>query len=103
MRDLDAMHQFMPYVLKRRCDSEVYINEKVDVTEALKYINKRNESDPDQKFTLFHLILAAFAKTIVHRPYLNRFISGRRYYERYDVSFSFVIKNNSPTKEKKVS
>jgi pyruvate/2-oxoglutarate dehydrogenase complex dihydrolipoamide acyltransferase (E2) component len=92
VRDLDSMHQFMPYVLTKRCDSEVYINEKVDVTEALKYINERNESDPDRKFTLFHLILAAFAKTIIHRPYLNRFISGRRYYERYEVSFSFVIK-----------
>ncbi len=91
-RDLDSVHQMMPYILKRRCDSEVYINEKVDVTEALKYIKQRNESDPDRKFTLFHLILAAFSKTIIHRPYLNRFISGRRYYERYDVSFSFVIK-----------
>ena len=94
IRDLDSMHQFMPYVLKKRCDSEVYINEKVDVTEALKYIARRNEADPDHKLTLFHLVLAAFSKTIVHRPYLNRFISGRRYYERYEVSFSFVIKKS---------
>ncbi len=92
VRDLDSMHRFMPYILTKRCDSEVYINEKVDVTEALKYIAGRNEANPDYKMTLFHLILAAFSKTIVHRPYLNRFVSGRRYYERYQVSFSFVIK-----------
>jgi len=92
VRNLDSMHQFMPYVLTKRCDSEVYINEKVDVTEALKYIAEKNQKETDYKLTLFHLILAAFSKTIIHRPYLNRFISGRRYYERYKVSLSFVIK-----------
>jgi hypothetical protein len=92
VRDLDSMHRFMPYVLTKRCDSEVYLAEKVDVTEALKYIAAENEADPGQRITLFHLILAALSKTIIHRPFLNRFISGRRYYERYDVSFSFVIK-----------
>jgi len=86
------MHQFMPYVLTKRCDSEVYINEKFDVTEALKYIAEKNQTETEHKLTLFHLILAALSKTIIHRPYLNRFISGRRFYERYDVSFSFVVK-----------
>ncbi|NLT48218.1 MAG: 2-oxo acid dehydrogenase subunit E2 [Clostridiales bacterium] len=92
VRNLDSMHQFMPYVLTKRCDSEVYINEKFDVTEALKYIAEKNQTETEHKLTLFHLILAALSKTIIHRPYLNRFISGRRFYERYDVSFSFVVK-----------
>ncbi|HZK01516.1 MAG TPA: hypothetical protein VFC96_01505, partial [Anaerovoracaceae bacterium] len=92
IRGLDPMHRFMPYILTRRCDSEVYLAEKIDVTEALNYIENRNKEGSEYKITLFHLILAAFSKTIIHRPYLNRFISGRRYYERYDVSFSFVIK-----------
>lgn len=90
VRDLDPMHQFMPYIMPKRCDSEVYIAEKVDVTEALDYIKTRNGLN--YKMTLFHVILAAFSKTIVHRPYLNRFVSGRRFYERNQVSFSFIIK-----------
>lgn len=92
VRELDSMHRFMPYIMTKRCDSEVYLAEKVDVTEALKYIAAYNDVDRDHKMTLFHLVLAALSKTIIHRPFLNRFISGRRYYERYDVSFSFVIK-----------
>ncbi len=92
VRELDSMHRFMPYIMTKRCDSEVYLAEKVDVTEALKYIAAYNDVDRDYKMTLFHLVLAALSKTIIHRPFLNRFISGRRYYERYDVSFSFVIK-----------
>ncbi len=92
VRDLDAMHKFMPYILKKRCDSEAYILETVDVTEAMKYVKANNSKDNGYTMTLFHLIIAALAKTIVHRPYLNRYISGKRFYEREEVSFSFIIK-----------
>lgn len=92
VRDLDAMHKFMPYLLKRRSDSEVYILETIDVTEAMKYMKGKNSRVNGYTMTLFHLIIAALAKTIVHRPYLNRYISGKKYYEREEVSFSFVIK-----------
>lgn len=95
IKNLDSMHQFMPYIMKKRCDSEVYLAEKVDITGALEYMRAKNENKENgdgYRLTLFHIILAAFSKTIFHRPYLNRFISGRRFYERYDVSLSFVIK-----------
>lgn len=92
LRDLDAIHQAMPYIMPKRCDAEVYMQETVDITEVLRYIRTKNEADPLHKMTLFHVILAAVSKTIIHRPYLNRFISGRRYYQRDIVSFSFAAK-----------
>ncbi|NLY71975.1 MAG: 2-oxo acid dehydrogenase subunit E2 [Clostridiales bacterium] len=92
VRDLDPMHQFMPYVMPRRTECEVYINEKVDVTVALEYLKEVNKDNSGYRVTLFHVFLAAIAKTIVLRPYLNRFISGRRFYERDEVSLSFVVK-----------
>ena len=92
LKDLDAMHKFMPYVLKRRCDSEVYILETFDVTEAMKYMKAKNSKANGYTMTLFHLIIASLAKTIVHRNYLNRYISGKRFYQREEVTFSFIIK-----------
>lgn len=92
VRDLDPMHQFMPYVMPRRTECEVYIHEKIDITDALAYLNEVNQLNTSYKVTLFHLFLAAISKTIVLRPYLNRFISGRRFYERDEVSLSFVVK-----------
>lgn len=92
LRHLDAMHVAMPYIMPKRCDAEVYLNESVDVTEALEYIRRHNQKEPEIKMTMFHVILAALGKTIYQRPYLNRFISGRRYYERNEISFSFVAK-----------
>lgn len=92
LRNLDAMHVAMPYIMPNRCDAEVYLNEKIDVTEALRYIKIHNTNQNELKLTLFHLVLAALSKTIIHRPYMNRFISGRRYYERNSITFSFVAK-----------
>lgn len=92
VKDLDAMHKFMPYILKRRCDSEVFILETIDVTQSMKYMKAKNSRDKGYTMTLFHLIISALAKTIVHRNYLNRYISGKRFYEREEVTFSFIIK-----------
>lgn len=92
IRDLDPMHQMMPYIMPNRCDAEVYMNESIDVTDLLQYIKGKNDANPEHRMTLFHVILAAMSKTIIHRPYLNRFISGRRFYERNIVSLSFVAK-----------
>lgn len=92
VRDLDIMHKAMPFLLPKRTEAEVYLNETIDVTNALIYIKQKNEEGPGYKMTLFHLILSGLSKTVIHRPYLNRFISGRRYYQRREVSFSFVAK-----------
>ena len=92
VRDLDPMHLFMPYIMPNRCEAEVYMNEKVDITEALAYVHAKNADGLPYKMTLFHLLLAATAKTFLLRPYLNRYIAGKRYYQRELVSMSFVAK-----------
>ena len=91
VRDIDGMHFYMAYLMPKRCDAEVYINEKLDITELLKYIKEKNLSG-ERKVTLFHCIIAAMARTIKMRPLLNRYISGKRYYMRNDISMGFVIK-----------
>ena len=41
---------------------------------------------------MFHLVLAALMKTITLRPKLNRFIVNSNFYQRNEVSASFVVK-----------
>lgn len=91
IRDIDGMHFYMAYLMPKRTEAEVYINEKIDVTELLSYINEKNISG-ERKVTLFHCIIAAVARTVKMRPLLNRFISGKRYYMRRDISMGFVVK-----------
>ncbi len=91
VRDIDGMHFYMAYLMPKRTEAEVYINEKVDVTELLKYIEEKNMSG-ERKVTLFHCIIAAVARTIKMRPLLNRYVSGKRYYMRHEISMGFVVK-----------
>lgn len=92
IREIDGLHAVMPYLMPNRCDSEVYIHEDVDVTEMVKYLKEKNGPAAEYKTTPFHVFVAAFAKTIYHRPLLNRFIAGRRVYERNELTMSFIVK-----------
>ena len=91
IRDIDGVHFYMAYLMPKRTDAEVYINEKIDVTELLRYIKEKNESG-ERKVTIFHCVIAAVARTVKMRPLLNRYISGKHYYMRNDISMGFTIK-----------
>ena len=93
VKNLDPIHKIMPYLMKNRCEAEVYATEKIDVTNLLKYLDKINKNR-EEKITLFHSIVTAMAKTIYNRPLLNRFIAGKKFYDRNGISLSFVAKNN---------
>ena len=92
VKSLDGMQALMPYLFTNRCDSEIYTFESMDVTDLLEELKKIQAANSHLKITLFHCFITALAKTIHNRPYLNRFISGRRLYQRRKLTFAFVIK-----------
>ena len=87
-----GLQTVMGYLLPKRTDCEVYINDTIDATELLKYLEKKNASHPDYKTTIFHCAIAAMARIVRERPLMNRFIQGYRMYERNEISISFVVK-----------
>lgn len=93
LRELDPMHQFMPYIYPKRTESEAFIAEVIDLTAVNEYLQQKNAAQQEHPFTLFHIICTALLKTVVLRPKLNRFIAGRRVYQRNFLSVAFVAKN----------
>lgn len=91
VRGLDGYHNILPYVMPKRTEAEVSITDQFDVTDLVKYMVERNEKD-GTNIKIFHAICTAVARTIYHRPRLNWFISGRTFYERPDITLSFVVK-----------
>ncbi|MBQ3435838.1 MAG: 2-oxo acid dehydrogenase subunit E2 [Bacilli bacterium] len=89
--NLNGMNYIMHDILKRRVDNEVYGNYSIDVTELLKYLEKENKKK-DVHITCFHAFSTAIAKVIYNRPYLNRFIVNGKFYDRNNVTVSFVAK-----------
>ncbi|MBE6552000.1 MAG: hypothetical protein E7665_07685 [Ruminococcaceae bacterium] len=92
VRDADPLHVMMPYLMPNRADNEAVANVVLDMTAVDKYLEEKNASGCEYKYTLFHVVTAALAKTITLRPLLNRFISGHRLYDRKLLSFAFVVK-----------
>ncbi|MBQ9976134.1 MAG: 2-oxo acid dehydrogenase subunit E2 [Clostridia bacterium] len=92
IKDTDTMHKFFPYLLPNRTDNEAVMSETVDLTAIKAYLEKKNADSPEFKYTFFHVICAAIAKTIALRPRMNRFYAGQRFYERKDIIISFTAK-----------
>ena len=92
VKDVDALHKLQIRIQPKRCDADCYINQKIDVTNLVKYVENYNKKNKDQKITYFHAFVTAIAKVIYNRPLLNRFIINKTFYDRKDVSVSFVAK-----------
>jgi len=96
LKETRGLQGIMPHLMPNRTDAEVFLSDKFDVTDVLAYIDKKNEENAangfDYKITLFHCIVAGITKMIMERPALNRYIQGRRTYERHEISMSFVAK-----------
>ena len=92
VRNIDGLHNIMIDIKPDRCDSDVYMNKEIDVSNLIKYVEKYKKENPDNKITYFHAFAMAFAKTIYNKPLLNRFVANRTFYDRNDVIIAFVAK-----------
>ena len=72
IRNIDSMHFIMPLIYPNRCDNEAFISERIDLTNLNEYLEKRNSTNPEYKYNMFQLIVAAVLKTITLRPKMNR-------------------------------
>ena len=92
VKDIDGLHNILIDLKPRRCDSDVYINQKINMTNLVKYIEDKKKNNSDLRITYFHAIAMAFAKLFYNKKLLNRFICDRTTYERNDVIIAFVAK-----------
>ena len=90
VKDITGMQQICIDLKPDRCDSDVYINQKMDVTKLVEYMDKRKKDGDD--ITYFHAFVTAIGKVFYNRNKLNRFVSNRHIYEHNDVVVSFVAK-----------
>jgi pyruvate/2-oxoglutarate dehydrogenase complex dihydrolipoamide acyltransferase (E2) component len=84
------LNAMFPYMMRTRTESLVYFNTTLDVENLLAYIEKKKAEGVELKF--FQMFVAAIVKLFKERPHLNRFISGRKLYQRNDIKLSFIAK-----------
>ena len=92
IKDVPGLNVLLANLYPRRTDSEVFLHQELDVTELIHFIDRKNGPDAPYKTTMFHCFVNIVARVLMERPKMNRFIQGRRFYQRKDISISFVAK-----------
>ncbi|MHA1520580.1 MAG: 2-oxo acid dehydrogenase subunit E2 [Promethearchaeota archaeon] len=95
--------QVEAHVMQRRCDSLVYYTAQYDLTKTLPYIEKYNKDrnlDKTNRITLFQLFLLSCSRALAKRPHCNRFLAGRKYWQRNRINIAFVVKKTLDLKSK---
>lgn len=90
--DIEPITQIMPYIMRGRNESAVFIRKSIDITNIQSYIRKNRKEG--RRITLFNIIMTALLHTLHARPKLNRFVAGRRIYEHSCMDVSYVVKKS---------
>ena len=90
VKDYTGMMQLACDIKPNRSVSDVFINQKLDVTKLVDYLEKKKKKG--ENITFFHAIVAGVGKVFFNRPYLNRFVQDRHLFMHNDVSVAFVAK-----------
>lgn len=100
VKDLNGLGQILLDIKPKRCDSDVYINQKIDVTNLCDYMIKAKKKNSD--LTYFHAFVTALGKTFYNRKKLNYYVRNRHLYEHKDIVISFVAKISFDDKSEEV-
>lgn len=83
----------MPFVMRGRNESVIYHEALYDIAKTRAFLRKFNHAHAkDQPATLFHYFMWSCGQALADRPGLNRFVSGRRLYQRKGMFISFAAK-----------
>jgi hypothetical protein len=83
--------RMMPFLMRGRNEAIVLFEQHLDMSRALPWLEAWN-ARTGAHATAFHLVLHAIARALHERPHLNRFVAGRRIYDRHGVFMTFSAK-----------
>lgn len=92
VRDLDPLHVFMSNIMGPRTDNEAVCTLEVPMDGIYECLAGLNVSQPEFKYTFFHIVCAAIFRTVQDRKMLNYFIRGGKFYERKRISLACIAK-----------
>lgn len=97
---MNGFDRFLYYLKPKRSEAEVYISKKIDVTNLVRYMERKKKDN--ENLTYFQMFMVSIAKLIYNRPKLNKFIIGGNKYMRNEVALSFVAKTKIDDESKEL-
>jgi hypothetical protein len=83
--------RMMPFLMRGRNESMVLFEQQLDMSRAQPWLAAWN-ARTGHRATVFLLVLHALGRVLHERPHINRFIAGRRIYDRRGVFMTFSAK-----------
>jgi hypothetical protein len=90
VRKAPRLRLFMPYLIRSRADAVVFFKQGIDIGATIDYLERWNDGTRPE-LRLFHIYMAAGVRVLGERPRLNRFIAGRRLYQRNDIAIAISV------------
>lgn len=94
--DLPTYIKFFPFLMRNRLDASIYFKQKIDLSKTMEYMKKNNVK-------LFHIYIASLLKLGVEKPVFNRFVVGKRVYQRNYLAIGFIVKEKPNEASREVS
>lgn len=92
IRSLPAISQITPYLMVQRCESNIFFEESIEITNVDRYIRQKRREGMTN-FGLVHVILTAYCRALCKFPAINRFIAGQKIYTHgEDIQFCMTVK-----------
>lgn len=87
---LSPLRRMMPFLMRTRNEAFVLFEQTIPTAPLVPLLARLNAGRPaERRVTLFHCVLRALGMTLTEFPRLNRFVAGRRLWERDGVWLSF--------------
>jgi len=96
INNLPSYIKFFPFLMRNRMDASIYFKQKIDLTNTVKYMEKNN-------IKLFHIFIASLLRLGIEKPVFNRFVVGKRVYQRNYLAVGFMAKEKLNEESKEIS
>ena len=91
IRTIEPINALIPFIMKRRNDSANMFEDELDTKAADEYIAKKRKEGL-KSFSMMHLLLAAYVRTVAEYPGINRYIRGQRVMARNRIIIVMNVK-----------
>lgn len=99
IKRLHPYRRLMFFVMRTRNESAVYYDDAIEADGLLAYLDASKDSGVD----LTHIVVAAMNITLADNPTMNRFVVGRRMYQRKHRELTFSMKRKAMDKKAKIA
>lgn len=99
-KQVHPYRRMMFYIMPTRNESVVYFDDYIDAEPLLDYLEEANER---LSAHITHAVVAAVAIGLAENPTMNRFVVGKRLYDRKERYITFSMKRKKLDKKAKLS